>query len=44
MCVDTEKKQTSILCLFTCLSKYIDNIKNGRDDLHEEISKDEEEK
>ena len=26
------------------LSKYIENIRNGREDLHEEISKDEEEK
>ena len=26
------------------MSKYIDNIKNGREELHDEISKDEEEK
>jgi ribosome recycling factor len=26
------------------LGRFIDNIKNGREDLHEEISKDEEEK
>ena len=26
------------------MSKYIDNIKNGREELHEEIVKDEEEK